>query len=72
MGSVSPCLIELKIVLGVVIGDVLDHLTQQFAIIGQQTLLNIIAKQVAEDATEILVTRIALERAAISQHANKT
>ena len=65
-------LIELEISSCVVVGNVLYHLAQQFAIVGQQPLLHIVAKEVAEDAAEILVARIAQERARVSQHAYET
>ena len=61
-------LIELEIILCVVVTDVFNHLAQQLAIVGQQSLLNIVAKQVAENATEVLVTRIAEERTAVGKH----
>ena len=56
-------LIELEIVLCVVVRNVFHHLAQQLAIVGQQALLHIVAQQVAEDATEVLMARIAQERA---------
>ena len=65
-------LIELKISSCVVVGNVLHHLAQQLAIVGQQPLLHIVAKEVAEDAAEVLVARIAQERARVSQHAHET
>ena len=64
-------LIELEISSCVVVGNVLYHLAQQLAIVGQQPLLHIVAKEVAEDAAEILVTRIAQERARVGQHTHK-
>ena len=66
-----PRLIELKIVLGVVVGDVLNHAAQQFAVVRQQALLHIITQQIAENATEVLVTRIAEERTAVGEHAHE-
>ena len=54
-------LVELEISAGIVVADVLHHTGQQFAVIGQQAFLNVVAEQVAEDAAEILVARIAEE-----------
>ena len=63
--------IELEVAAGVVVGDVLDHLAQQLAVVRQQALLDIVAQQVAEDAAEVLVARIAEERAAVGKHAHE-
>ena len=54
-------LIELKIPAGIVVRDIFYHLTQQFTIVRQQALLHIIAENVTEDTTEILMTRITEE-----------
>ena len=61
-------LIELEISASVVVADVFNHLAKQFTIVGQQALLYVVTQHVAEDTTEILVTWIAQERAAVCQH----
>jgi hypothetical protein len=48
-GIITNPLIELEVTSGVVVADVLDHLTQELAIVGQQPLLHVVAQQVAED-----------------------
>ena len=64
-------LIELEIATGIVVADVFDHLTQELAVVRQQTLLHIVAQQVAENTTEVFMTRIAQERTAVGKHTNK-
>ena len=54
-------LIELEIASGVVIRDVLHHASEDLHIVGQQSFLHVVAEQVAEDAAEIFVARIAQE-----------
>ena len=61
-------LIELEISTSVVVRDVFNHLAQQLTIVGQQALLYIVTQHIAEDTTEILVTWIAEERAAVGKH----
>ena len=52
-------LIELEITACIIIRDDLNHTGQSFVVVGEQSPLNIIAQQIAEQATEILVARIA-------------
>ena len=65
-------LIELEITLGVVVGDVLYHTIKYLVVIGKKTLLYVVAEDVAEQTTEILMTRIAQERAGVGEHSYKT
>jgi hypothetical protein len=60
-----------KIVFCVIKADVFNHFTKQIHIRRNFTILNISADQVAENATEIFVTRIGKEAAAVGQHADK-
>ena len=64
--------LELKVVLGIVVADVLDHLTDegQFAF-WQFAALDVLAKHVAEQAAEVLVARIGEEGAAVGEHSDK-
>ena len=74
-GVTASCLhglIELEITAGVIIRNVLDHTSQCLAVIGKQSFLYIVTKEVAEDTTEILMARIAQERAAIGEHTYET
>ena len=64
--------IKLEVAAGVVVRDILDHAAQNLHVGGQQTALHIVGEEIAENATEVLVTRIAQERAAVGQHAHKT
>ena len=51
-------LVELEIAACVVVADVLDHLSEQLTVVGQESALDVVAEKIAEDTTEILVTRI--------------
>ena len=65
-------LLKLEILLGVVVGDVFDHLSQEVKLAGrQQTRLHIITNKVAERSAEILVARIAQEAARVGEHTHK-
>ena len=64
-------LVELEIVLGVVVGNVLNHTRETFHIVWQQTLLHIVSEQVAKQTSEILMARVAQERAAVGKHSDK-
>ena len=50
--------IELEVVAGVVVADVLNHAREALHVVWQQTLLNVVAEQIAEQTAEILMTRI--------------
>ena len=54
--------IELEVVLGIVVRYVLYHAAEHLLIVGQQALFNVVAKDVAEQTAEVLMTRIAEER----------
>ena len=69
---VSGYLIELEVTAGIVIADILYHTRENLMIVGQQTLLNVVTKHITEYTTEILVTWIAEERAAVSKHTHET
>ena len=64
-------LIELEITLFVVVGDVLYHTRKYLVVVGKKTLLYVVAENVAEQTTEILMTRIAQERAGVGEHSYK-
>ena len=64
-------LVELEIVLGVVVGNVLNHTRETFHIVWQQTLLYIVSEQVAEQTSEILMAWVAQERAAVGKHSDE-
>ena len=56
--------LELEIVLGVVVGDVLNHLVYTLGLItcvGHFAVLDVGGNEVAEDATEVLVARVGEE-----------
>lgn len=54
-------LIELEIVACIVVADILNHTRETLHIVRQQTLLHIIAEQVAKQTTEVLMTWVAEE-----------
>ena len=55
----SVCLLEIEISISVVIGNILDHLVDEFHLaLRQLSVLDILSEEVAEDSAEILVTRI--------------
>ena len=52
-------LLKLKILLGVVIGGILHHLSDEIQLAcWEQTRLNVVADEVAERAAEVLVARV--------------
>ena len=58
--------LELEVVLGVVVGDVLNHLVDTFSLIAyirHFAVLDVGGNEVAENATEILVARVGEEGA---------
>ena len=54
-------LIKLEVVASVVVRDILYHAREALHVVRQQALLYIVAKQVAKQTTEILVTWVAEE-----------
>ena len=64
--------IELEVVLGIVVRYVLYHAAEHLLIVGQQALFNVVAKDVAEQTAEVLMTRIAQERARVCEHTHET
>ena len=65
-------LVEFKVAAGVVVRDILDHAREDLHVGRQQTALDIVGEQVAEDATELLVARIREERTAVGKHTYET
>lgn len=51
-------LIELEIIACIVIADILNHSRQALHVVRQQSLLHVVSKQVAKQATEIFVAWI--------------
>ena len=64
--------LKLKIIFRIIIAYILNHTIQAFLVIRKEPLLHIIAKQIAEQAAEILMTRIRQERTAVGKHSDKT
>ena len=64
--------IELEVVLGIVVRYVLYHAAEHLLIVGQQALFNVVAKDVAEQTAEVLMTRITQERARVCEHTHET
>ena len=64
--------LELEVVFCIVITDILNHAIEALLVVRQQSLLNVVAKQVTEKTTEILMTWIREERTAIGQHTYET
>ena len=57
-------ILELEEVLGIVVADILNHLTYALHLtVGNLAVLHIAAYEVAQCATEILVARVGEERA---------
>ena len=54
-------LIELEVVASIVVRDVLYHAREALHVVRKQALLYIIAEEVAEQTTEVLVTWVAEE-----------
>ena len=67
--------LELEIVLGVVVGDVLNHLVDTLSLIAHVrhfAVLDVCSNEVAENTTEILVTRVGEERTGVGEHTHET
>ena len=58
---IGTFLLKAKIVLGVVITDVFHHAVQALLVVGQQPFLDIVAQEVTEQTTEVLMTGVAYE-----------
>ena len=71
MGNVAGLLVETEVTAGIVVRYILDHTAQRGVVIGYQAVLHISTYQVAEQAAEILMTRIAEERARVGKHAHE-
>ena len=56
---------------GVFVRNVFDDISEQFHISWNQAIFDVIAEEVTEDATGILVAREGEGRARIGQHADK-
>ena len=65
-------ILELEIILCVVVGDVFNHPIEALHICWYQAFLDIVAQEVTEQATEIFMTRIRKERAAVGEHSYET
>ena len=53
---------------GVAVADVADHVSDERFVVGQFTFLHILAKEIAENAAEVLVARVGHEGAGIGDH----
>ena len=71
MGALFYYKLKTKVTLGVVEADTLNNLLQGSVDIGIFTVLHPVTNQVAEDATEVVMTGIAQERAGIGEHADE-
>ena len=70
-GSFWHYALKLEVVLGIVVADVFHHAVEAFFVIGKQSLLHIIAQQIAEQSAEIFMTGIRQERATVGQHTHE-
>ena len=61
-----------EVILGVVEADVLDHFPEQGYVVGQQSVLDAAAEEVAEYSAEILVAREGEETAGIGEHSDES
>ena len=71
MGKVAGLLVETEVTAGIVVRNVFDHTAQRGIVIGYQSILHIGTYQVAEQAAEVLMARIAEERARVGKHAHE-
>lgn len=56
---VGLAVLEVEVSVGVVVGDVLDHLMDELHLaLRKLSVLDILSEKVAEDSAEVLVTRI--------------
>lgn len=63
--TVLPLLLflEVEVVLGIVVADVLNHLAEAFHLTcGDFAILHVLAKEVTQGAAEVLMTRVGEER----------
>ena len=65
-------ILELEIILCVVVGDVFYHPIEALHFCWYQAFLDIVAQEVTEQATEIFMTWIRQERAAVGEHSYET
>ncbi len=65
-------ILELEVILCVVVGDVFHHSIEALHICWYQAFLNIVAQEVTKQTTEIFMTRIRKERAAVGEHSYET
>lgn len=55
--------LEVEVVLGIVVADVLNHLAEAFHLTcGDFAILHVLAKEVTQGAAEVLMTRVGEER----------
>ena len=56
---VSQSVLEVEVSVGVIVGDVLDHLVDELHLaLRKLSILDVLSEEVAEDSAEVLVTRI--------------
>ena len=63
---------EVKIIKGIAVADILNHLSQPFPIIRQFPVFNVLPEEVAEDPAEILMARVGEKTPGIRQHSDET
>ena len=71
-GEVRRGLIKIKVSAGIIVRDVFNHADKCFLVVREKALFNVVSENVAEQSSEILMTRIAQERTAICEHTYKT
>ena len=57
---------------GVIIADATNEIIEEILVVGNLSVFDIGADEVAEETTEILVTGVGEERARVGEHADET
>ena len=64
--------LKLEVILRILIADPANDGSQQFLVCRISSVFNPLAEQTAENTAEVFMSRIAQERTAVCQHANKS
>ena len=66
---VGLAVLEVEVSVGVVVGDVLDHLVDELHLaLRKLSVLDILSEKVAEDSAEVLMTWVRQEAACVCEH----
>ena len=64
--------LDCEVVFCIIKADIFNHFAQHRHIIGEQTVLSVIAEDVAQDSSKVFVPRIGQETAGVCQHSDES